>query len=67
MEQGARHGADRTEWRRQDHRDQPAHRRAEAQCGRILLEGHDITDLPVHTRVLARLSRTFQINQLMPT
>jgi ABC-type branched-subunit amino acid transport system ATPase component len=32
--------------------------------GRILLEGHDITDLPVHTRVLRGLSRTFQINQL---
>src|SRR5258708_23051992 len=33
-------------------------------AGRILLEGHDITDLPVHTRVLRGLSRTFQINQL---
>ena len=32
--------------------------------GRILLEGHDITDLPVHARVLRGLSRTFQINQL---
>jgi ABC-type branched-subunit amino acid transport system ATPase component len=32
--------------------------------GRILLEGHDVTDLPVHTRVLRGLSRTFQINQL---
>ncbi len=32
--------------------------------GRILLEGADITDLPVHTRVLRGLSRTFQINQL---
>ncbi len=32
--------------------------------GRILLEGHDITDLPVHQRVLRGLSRTFQINQL---
>src|ERR1700749_255828 len=32
--------------------------------GRILLEGNDITDLPVHTRVLRALSRTFQINQL---
>ena len=32
--------------------------------GRILLEGHDITDLPVHKRVLRGLSRTFQINQL---
>jgi branched-chain amino acid transport system ATP-binding protein len=32
--------------------------------GRILLEGSDITDLPVHTRVLRGLSRTFQINQL---
>jgi len=32
--------------------------------GRIILEGHDITDLPVHTRVLRGLSRTFQINQL---
>jgi branched-chain amino acid transport system ATP-binding protein len=28
------------------------------------LEGNDITDLPVHTRVLRGLSRTFQINQL---
>jgi ABC-type branched-subunit amino acid transport system ATPase component len=33
-------------------------------AGRILLEGHDITDLPVHRRVLRGLSRTFQINQL---
>src|SRR5258707_11125412 len=33
-------------------------------AGRILLEGNDITDLPVHTRVLRGLSRTFQINQL---
>jgi len=33
-------------------------------AGRILLEGNDITDLPVHTRVLHGLSRTFQINQL---
>jgi ABC-type branched-subunit amino acid transport system ATPase component len=32
--------------------------------GRILLEGNDITGLPVHTRVLRGLSRTFQINQL---
>src|ERR1700732_3309987 len=32
--------------------------------GRILLEGNDITDLPVHSRVLRGLSRTFQINQL---
>ena len=32
--------------------------------GRILLEGHDITELPVHKRVLRGLSRTFQINQL---
>jgi branched-chain amino acid transport system ATP-binding protein len=34
--------------------------------GRILLEGHDITGLPVHRRVLRGLSRTFQINQLYP-
>ena len=34
--------------------------------GRILLEGNDITDLPVHARVLRGLSRTFQINQLYP-
>jgi branched-chain amino acid transport system ATP-binding protein len=34
--------------------------------GRILLEGSDITDLPVHKRVLRGLSRTFQINQLYP-
>ena len=33
-------------------------------AGRILLEGSDITDLAVHTRVLRGLSRTFQINQL---
>jgi ABC-type branched-subunit amino acid transport system ATPase component len=33
-------------------------------AGRILLEGNDITDLPVHKRVLKGLSRTFQINQL---
>ena len=32
--------------------------------GQILLEGQDITGLPVHTRVLRGLSRTFQINQL---
>ena len=32
--------------------------------GRILLEGNDITDLPVHTRVRRGLGRTFQINQL---
>src|SRR5712671_6130450 len=35
-------------------------------AGRIWLEGHDITDLPVHKRVLRGLSRTFQINQLYP-
>src|SRR5271167_1645849 len=33
-------------------------------AGRILLEDSDITDLPVHSRVLRGLSRTFQINQL---
>ena len=33
-------------------------------AGRILLEGNDITGLPVHMRVLRGLSRTFQINQL---
>jgi branched-chain amino acid transport system ATP-binding protein len=33
-------------------------------AGRILLQGHDITTLPVHSRVLRGLSRTFQINQL---
>src|SRR5258707_10131619 len=33
-------------------------------AGRILLEDNDITDLPVHVRVLHGLSRTFQINQL---
>ncbi|MFZ5739824.1 ABC transporter ATP-binding protein [Rhodopseudomonas palustris] len=32
--------------------------------GRILLEGNDITHMPVHKRVLRGLSRTFQINQL---
>ena len=32
--------------------------------GQILLEGEDITELPVHKRVLRGLSRTFQINQL---
>jgi branched-chain amino acid transport system ATP-binding protein len=35
-------------------------------AGRILLEGNDITRLPVHKRVLRGLSRTFQINQLYP-
>ena len=35
-------------------------------AGRILLEGNDITDLPVYRRVLRGLSRTFQINQLYP-
>jgi ABC-type branched-subunit amino acid transport system ATPase component len=34
--------------------------------GRILLEGQEITNLPVHKRVLRGLSRTFQINQLYP-
>ena len=33
-------------------------------AGRILLQGNDITDLPVHTRARRGLSRTFQINQL---
>jgi branched-chain amino acid transport system ATP-binding protein len=33
-------------------------------AGRILLQGRDITDLPVHQRVGRGLSRTFQINQL---
>src|SRR4030081_17663 len=33
-------------------------------AGRILLEGNDITDLPVHTRVLRGLSRTLQLSQL---
>ncbi|TAK48906.1 MAG: ABC transporter ATP-binding protein [Xanthobacteraceae bacterium] len=32
--------------------------------GQIILNGEDITRLPVHTRVLRGLSRTFQINQL---
>jgi branched-chain amino acid transport system ATP-binding protein len=35
-------------------------------AGRILLEGQDVTDLPVYRRVLRGLSRTFQINQLYP-
>lgn len=34
--------------------------------GRILLEGNEITGLPVYKRVLRGLSRTFQINQLYP-
>src|SRR6201989_173740 len=34
--------------------------------GRIVLEGQDVTDLPVYKRVLLGLSRTFQINQLYP-
>jgi branched-chain amino acid transport system ATP-binding protein len=38
----------------------------EPSAGRILLEGQDITDLPVHKRVLRGLSRTFQISQLYP-
>src|SRR5258705_12507636 len=33
-------------------------------AGRILLEGSDITDLPVHRRGLRGLSRPFQINHL---
>ncbi len=33
-------------------------------AGRILLQGTDITALPVHKRVQRGLSRTFQINQL---
>ena len=35
-------------------------------AGTILLEGRDITALPVHQRVRRGLSRTFQINQLYP-
>jgi ABC-type branched-subunit amino acid transport system ATPase component len=35
-------------------------------AGQILLEGEDITALPVHQRVGKGLSRTFQINQLYP-
>jgi branched-chain amino acid transport system ATP-binding protein len=38
----------------------------EPSAGLILLEGQDITELPVHRRVLRGLSRTFQINQLYP-
>jgi branched-chain amino acid transport system ATP-binding protein len=33
-------------------------------AGRIMLEGSDITSLPVHARVRRGLSRTFQVNQL---
>src|SRR5437660_12072584 len=33
-------------------------------AGRILLEGNDITGLPVHRRGLRRLSRTLQVNPL---
>jgi branched-chain amino acid transport system ATP-binding protein len=32
--------------------------------GRILLDGRDITDLPIHERVQLGIVRTFQINQL---
>jgi ABC-type branched-subunit amino acid transport system ATPase component len=39
---------------------------ARPNAGRILLEGTDITALPVHERVRRGLSRTFQINQLYP-
>jgi len=35
-------------------------------AGRIMLEGFDITGLPVHARVRRGLSRTFQVNQLYP-
>jgi ABC-type branched-subunit amino acid transport system ATPase component len=35
-------------------------------AGKILLEGDDITALPVYRRVGKGLSRTFQINQLYP-
>ena len=35
--------------------------------GRILLEGQDITDLPVHKRVLRGLSRTSRSTSSMPT
>jgi branched-chain amino acid transport system permease protein len=37
--------ADRTERRRQDHRDQSAHRRAQPTAGSIMLDGRDITAL----------------------
>ena len=46
--------ADRPERRRQDHGDQPSDRRAPPNAGRILLEGNDITELPVHTARAAR-------------
>ena len=57
--------ADRPERRRQDHGDQPADRRAQAELrAASCSKASDITDLPVHKRVLRGLSRTFQINQL---
>ncbi|WP_309085170.1 ABC transporter ATP-binding protein [Chelativorans sp.] len=34
--------------------------------GRVVLEGEDITGLPVHRRVSRGLARTFQVNQLFP-
>ena len=36
-------------------------------AGRIYLHGHDVTELPSHTRVSLGLARSFQINSLFPS
>ena len=57
--------ADRPERRRQDHRDQSADRRAQAQLAAACCsKAATSPTLTVHARVLRGLSRTFQINQL---
>ena len=56
--------ADRPQRRRQDHADQPAHRRGAADLGPRAAGRRDITTLPPHPRVGRGLVRTFQINQL---
>jgi branched-chain amino acid transport system ATP-binding protein len=35
-------------------------------AGRVLLDGHDLTGLPVHRRVAAGLSRCFQVTRIFP-
>ena len=64
--EGRAPGADRPERRRQDHADQPAHRRAGADLGHasIARRARTSPQLPSHQRVRRGIVRTFQINQL---